>query len=55
MTSVQRFTVRGWIPGQGWIATPFPTSGTPITGLELSVDRAVPGGVERYSRVVAFQ
>lgn len=52
---VQRFAVRGWISGQGWINTPFPASSAPITGLELSVERVVGDSVERYSRVMVLE
>ena len=52
--SVQRFSVRGWVPGQGWIPTPFPTTGVPFGGLELTVTRLGSDGQERYSRVVVL-
>lgn len=55
MTDVYRFTVRGWLPGNGWITMPFPTTGTPFTGLELSVQRLPADGRERYARVVVLE
>ena len=55
LTGVYRFTVRGWLPGNGWVTTPFPTTGTPFTGLELSVQRLPAEGRERYARVVILE
>lgn len=55
LTGVYRFTVRGWLPGNGWVTTPFPTTGTPFTGLELSVQRLPADGRERYARVVILE
>ncbi|GAA4343190.1 type II secretion system protein J [Pigmentiphaga soli] len=56
LAGVQRFAVRIWIPGQGWIGMPFPATGVAATGIELSVERgAAGGGAERYSRVVVLQ
>jgi len=52
---VTRFAIRAWVPGQGWINTPFPATGTPFTGLELSAERRTGERVERYRRVVVLE
>lgn len=52
--NVQRFALRGWVPGQGWINTPFPTTGVPFGGLELTITRLGSDGQERYSRIVVL-
>ncbi len=55
LNATSRFTVRGWVPGQGWVSTPFPPTGTAFTGLELSVERRTVGGLESYRRVVVLE
>lgn len=54
LEGVQRFSVRGWVPGQGWINTPFPATGAKLAGLELTVQR-IGDGTERYRRVVVLE
>ena len=55
LQGVTRFVIRAWVPGQGWIDTPFPATGTPFTGLELSAERRMGERVERYRRVVVLE
>ncbi|VCU68673.1 Pseudopilin GspJ [Pigmentiphaga humi] len=55
LPGVTRFALRAWVPGQGWINTPFPATGTAFTGLEISAERLTPAGVERYRRVVTLE
>lgn len=55
LQGVTRFAIRAWVPGQGWINTPFPATGTPFTGLELAAERRTGERVERYRRVVVLE
>ncbi len=56
MSDVSAFVVQGWVQGSGWADLPLaPGSNTPITGLEVIVQRGGTENDETYSRVVALQ
>ena len=57
MPGVSAFTLRGWVPQRGWETLPQPPGNTtPLTGIEITVQRAGAGGAaEAYHRVIPFQ
>lgn len=52
LDQVQSFTVRAWIPGQGWSAPNETTAQTAATGLEIVIERQHQGVSEAYRKVV---
>lgn len=52
---VQRFEVRAWQPGSGWVNLPGTGEVLPATGLELSVALRDGRGEQHYRRVLGLQ
>ncbi|MGB6102337.1 MAG: hypothetical protein WBF88_00620, partial [Pusillimonas sp.] len=52
LEQVENFTVRAWIPGQGWSAPDTTTSRLAATGLEIVIERQRNGVAEAYRKVV---
>jgi len=52
LEQVLDFTVRGWVPGQGWSALNSSGAQSPATGLEIVIERRHNGVNETYRKVV---
>jgi general secretion pathway protein J len=52
LEQVQDFTIRGWVPGQGWSALNSDSATPPATGLEIVIERRHQGVNETYRKVV---
>lgn len=52
MSDVESFTVRAWLPGQGWTETFAAGGGRNATGLEIAIARRHEGASETYRKVV---
>lgn len=55
MTGVSGFAVRGWVPGQGWLALPLPPDAGQVSGLDLIVEMRDAGATVTYNRIVRFE
>lgn len=51
LPGVRALTLRGWVPGAGWMDTRAPFSATP-SGIEITLDRGPAGDARRYSRIL---
>lgn len=51
LPGVRALTLRGWVPGAGWMDTRAPFSATP-SGIEITLDRGTAGDARRYSRIL---
>ncbi len=54
LPGVRALTLRGWVPGAGWMDTRSPFAATP-TGIEITLDRGPAGDSRRYSRILEVQ
>src|SRR5690606_13186503 len=52
MSDVESFTVRAWLPGQGWTETFAAGGGRNATGLEIAIARRHESAIETYRKVV---
>lgn len=52
LRGVETFTVRAWLPGQGWSDTFAAGAGRAATGLEIAIARRHDGTSEAYRKVV---
>lgn len=52
LEQIQRFTLRGWVPGRGWSALDTRRPQVAATGLEIGIERRRDGRTERYRKVV---